>query len=115
MWIWLAIAALFLFLVGRQAHENSLSTPSRRAAFLGTLAHGLALVALGFGTFGLLMALFLGLLAPTGPRLTGASLRDVLMWSVGFLILGAALLSGDGGIRRLGGRGAPVAKVVRGH
>ncbi|MBX9593668.1 MAG: hypothetical protein K2X46_04845 [Roseomonas sp.] len=115
MWIWLVIAAVFLFLLGRQAHEDSLTTRSRPAAFLATLAHGLALVALGVGTFGLLMAIFLGLLAPAGPHLTGPSLRDVLLWSAGLLILGAALLFGGGGIRRLGGRGAPVAKVARGH
>ncbi|SFK51919.1 hypothetical protein [Falsiroseomonas stagni] len=115
MWIWLVIAAIFLYLVGRQAHENSLTTRSRAAALFSTLAHALALVALGCGTFGMLMAIFLGLIAPAGPHLTGPSLRDVLLWSAGFLILGAALLFGGGGIRRLGGRGAPVAKVVRGH
>ncbi len=115
MWIWLVIAAIFLYLVGRQAHENSLTTRSRAAALFSTLAHALALVALGCGTFGMLMAIFLGLIAPAGPHLTGPSLRDVLLWSTGFLILGAALLFGGGGIRRLGGRGAPVAKIVRGH
>ncbi|WP_203070765.1 hypothetical protein [Falsiroseomonas ponticola] len=115
MWIWLVIAAVFLFLLGRQAQENSLTTRSRAAALLATLAHGLALASLGCGTFGMLMAIFLGLIPPAGPHLTGTSLRDVLLWSTGFLALGAALLFGGGGIRRLGGRGAPAARVSRGH
>jgi protein-S-isoprenylcysteine O-methyltransferase Ste14 len=115
MWIWLVIAAVFLFLVGRVAHENSLTTRSRPAAMAATVAHGLALALLGCGTFGMLMAIFLGLLPPAGPHLTGSSLRDVMLWSVGFLALGAALLFGSGGIRRLGGQGAPVARPSRGH
>lgn len=115
MWIWLVIAALFLFILGCQAHENSLATRSRAAALFGTAAHGLALLALGCGTFGLLMALFLGVIPPAGPHLTGTGLRDVVLWSLGFLALGAALLVGGGGITRLGGRGEPSIKASRGH
>jgi protein-S-isoprenylcysteine O-methyltransferase Ste14 len=114
MWVWLVIAALFLFLLGRQLHENTSGTRSRPAALLGTLADGLGLIALGIGVFGVLMAIFLGVFAGAGPHLTGNSLRDVILWSAGFLALGIALIVASGAIRRLGGRGAPVARPTRG-
>ena len=114
MWIWIVIAALFLFLVGRQLHENTSTTRSRPMALLGTLADGLALIALGVGTFGLLMAVFLGVFAPAGPHLAGNSLIEVTAWSIGFLIAGVVLVLLSGLLRRAGGSGVPEARPVRG-
>ena len=114
MWVWVVIGALFLFLLGRQMHENSSSTRSRPMALMGTLADGLGLICLAIGTFGLLMAVFLGFFASHGPRLTGASLIDVLIWSVAFLVIGAGLALLSGALRRVGGQGMPDARPVRG-
>jgi hypothetical protein len=114
MWVWVIIGALFLFLLGRQLHENTSATRSRPMALLGTLADGFGLICLAIGTFGLLMAIFLGFFASHGPRLVGSSLVDVLIWSVVFLILGGGLAVLSGTLRRLGGRGVQEARPIRG-
>lgn len=114
MWVWVVIGALFLFLLGRQLHENTNSTRSRPMALMGTLSDGIGLVCLAVGTFGLLMSLILGVFASHGPRLTGTSLVDVLLWSVGALILGGALIVFSGTLRRIGGKGMPEARSIRG-
>lgn len=115
MWVWIVIAALFLFLLGRQLHENSSTTRSRSAALIGTLADGIGLVCLAAGVFGLLMAIFLGIFASRGPHLTGASLVDVLVWSAGLILLGTALIFASGAIRRIGRREAPAVPTLRGR
>jgi len=114
MWIWIVIGALFLFLVSRQMQENTSTTRSRPLALLGTIADALGLLALGIGTFGLLMAIFLGILAPAGPHLTGDSLVEVIIWGVGFLVMGVVMLLLSVLLRRAGGRGTPEARPVRG-
>lgn len=114
MWIWIVIGTLFLFLVSRQLHENTSTTRSRPLALLGTLADGLGLLALGIGTFGMLMAIFLGFFPPAGPHLTGSSLVEVIIWSVGLLVVGVVMLLLSVLLRRAGGRGTPDARPVRG-
>ncbi|NKE44716.1 hypothetical protein HB662_08000 [Roseomonas frigidaquae] len=113
MWVWIIIAALFLFLVSRTMQENASSTRSGAAAFIGTLADSAALVLLTLGVFGLLLALVFGVMAPEGPRLAGDGLYGTLLWSAGLLAAGVLLILASGGIRRLGGKGAP-AKALRG-
>jgi hypothetical protein len=69
-------------------------------------ADGIAVIAAAIGVFGLLMALFLGLLPGSGVRLSGSSLRGVLIWSFGTIALAAVLFfagSGRAAPRRPGG------------
>ncbi|MBU8537138.1 hypothetical protein [Falsiroseomonas tokyonensis] len=115
MWVWVVIAALFLFLLGRFLQENAATTRSRPAALIGTLADGAALVALTLGVFGLLVALVLGVFSGHGPRLAGESLNATLIWSGALIGAGLLLLLASGGIRRLGGRGAPAPAMRAGH
>jgi hypothetical protein len=90
--VWAVIAAAFLFLLGRSLREGMRSTSSRPLAVFGTLLDGLAMLAFGLAVFGALMALVLGILAETGPRLAGQSLRDVLVTSGALLVAGIVLL-----------------------
>ncbi|WP_439599342.1 hypothetical protein [Falsiroseomonas sp.] len=115
MWVWFVVAVVFLFLLGRFLQENAATTRSRPAALVGTLADGAALVCFTLGVFGLLVALVLGVFSGHGPRLAGESLEATLIWSGAFILAGLVLLLASGGIRRLGGRGAPAAAVRAGH
>lgn len=108
MWVWIVVAAIFLFLLGRSLHESVSTTHSRFAGFLGALLDGLALLAMGLGVFGLLMALALGVFTGSGPRLAGDSLRDVLVWSGGLMAGALLLLAAGSGVRSLGGRAEPM-------
>jgi uncharacterized protein YacL len=109
VWVWVILGAVFLALLARSRYENMNATSSRVAAWFGVLTDGLAMVALGFGVFGLLMALVLGVFASTGPRLVGSALRDTLLWSSGLILLAAALQGAGVLARRWGGRGAVAA------
>ncbi|NKC32418.1 hypothetical protein [Falsiroseomonas selenitidurans] len=115
MWFWIVIVAVFLYLFFRFLQENQETTRSGFAALVGTLADGAALVALTLGIFGLLIALMMGFFGGPGPRLVGEGLTGTLLYSAGLLALGVLLFLLSGGIRRLGGRGAPKAAVSRGH
>lgn len=106
MWVWIVVAGIFLFLLGRSLHEGMSSGRSRTGAFLGALADGLGMICMAIGVFGLLMALVLGVFASAGPRLTGDSLRDVIIWSGGFILLAFLLLVAGTAARNLGGRRA---------
>jgi hypothetical protein len=115
MWLWIVVTLLFLFLVGRTLQENSDSTRSPVAAMAGTLADAAALVCLTLGVFGFLVALVLGVFAGAGPSLAGEALTYTLLWSAALLAGGVLLILLSVGIRRLGGRGAPVRAVRAGH
>jgi hypothetical protein len=115
MWLWIAIALLFLFLVGRTLQENSDSTRSSAAAMAATLADAAALVCLTLGVFGFLVALVLGVFAGAGPSLAGEALTYTLFWSGALLGGGALLILLSVAIRRLGGRGAPLHAARAGH
>lgn len=104
MWVWIVVAGLFLFLLGRSLHEGMSGGGSRVGAFLGVVADGLSMICAAIGVFGLLMALVLGVFADAGPRLTGDSLRDVIIWSVGFILLAVLLLFAGIAARKLRGR-----------
>ncbi|MGX9964250.1 hypothetical protein ACVFYP_13050 [Roseomonas sp. F4] len=115
MWVWIVVAVLFLYLFSKTVRENASSTRSRSAALVGSIADGVGLIALTLGVFGLLMALALGVLVDHGPRLVGESLTSTLLWSAVLIAVGILLIFFSGGIRRLGGRGAPAAAVRAGH
>ncbi len=114
MWVWILIVAVFLYLVTKSLGDGLSATSSRPLAFLAALTDGIAMLAMAAGVFGLLMALVLGVFASYGPRLVGASLRDMLIWcgilmlaSMIFLILGSLL-------RRAASRSAVVPLRTRG-
>ena len=104
MWFWIIVAAVFLFLIGRSLSESLGSTRSRPVALLGTILDGLGMVVMAAGVFGLLMALVFGVFADHGIRLTGTSLRDVLVWSAGMIGAALLLLAAGSGVRRAAGR-----------
>jgi hypothetical protein len=113
--VWVVVTAVFLFLLGRSLSEALSTTSSRPLAFLGTLLDGAAMLAFGLGVFGLLMALVLGILAESGPRLVGQSLRDVLVMSAALIGAGAVALFVGTAVRGLGARRpANLARVNRG-
>lgn len=114
MWVWIAIAALFLYLASRFSRENASTTRSRPAAFVASLADSVALVLLTLGVFGMLMALVLGVFAGTGPHLAGESLVSVIIWSIALMAIGAMLMLSSIGLRHLGGKGAPAPVARRG-
>lgn len=107
MWVWIVVAGVFLFLLGRSLNDAMSGTASRPAAIMGAAADGLAMIAMAAGVFGLLMALVLGVFADHGPRLAGASLRDTLLWSGGMVVLAFGLLVLGSLVRRAGARAVP--------
>jgi protein-S-isoprenylcysteine O-methyltransferase Ste14 len=115
MWVWIVVAALFLFLLGKSLSDSMGTTSSRNLAFLGTVLDGLAMIAGAIAVFGLLMALVLGVFAASGPRLTGDSLRDVLLWSAGLIVLAAAMLAAGTAVRNIGARRPAAAQPSRGR
>jgi hypothetical protein len=115
MWVWIVLAGLFLLLLGTSLNEALSRTSSRSAAFLGAAADGIATIAAAVGVFGLLMALFLGLFSTSGVRLSGDSLRGVLLWSAGAIALAAVLFFAGSGARRLGDRAGPPRPQGGGH
>ena len=104
MWFWIILATVFLFLFGRSLSESLASTRSRPAAFTGTILDGFGMVLMAAGVFGLLMALVFGVFTDHGIRLTGASLRDVLIWSGGMIVAAFLLLVVGSAVRRAGAR-----------
>ncbi|MGG5809909.1 hypothetical protein [Falsiroseomonas sp. CW058] len=114
MWVWIVVAGLFLFLVGKSLSDAMGTTSSRPLALLGTVLDGLAMIAMAVGVFGLLMALVLGVFASSGPRLAGSSLRDVLLWSGGLMALAVVLLAAGTAVRGVGARRPAEARPVRG-
>ncbi len=114
MWVWIVCAGIFLFLLGRSLHEGMSASSSRTSAVVSTIADGLAMVLMAVGVFGLLMALFLGVFAGGGPRLAGASLSNVTLWSAGMVGLAVAMFFLGVAARRRGAGSAPVARPARG-
>jgi hypothetical protein len=115
MWLWICIALLFAYLVGRTLQENADSTRSTPAAMAGTVADAAALVCLTLGVFGFMVALVLGVFAGSGPSLRGDGLFHTLLWSAGLVGAGVLLIMASIGIRRLGGKGVPVRVARAGH
>ena len=113
MWFWIILAAVFLFLIGCSLSESLGSTRSRPAAVAGTILDGLGMVVMAAGVFGLLMALVFGVFTDQGIRLTGASLRDVTIWSVGMIVVAFLLLVAGSAVRRSGGRSAAEVRTAR--
>jgi len=98
MWVWLLVAAIFLYLVSKSLGDGLSATSSRPLAFIAAITDGIAMLAMAAGLFGLLMALVLGVFASDGPRLVGSSLINMLIWcavlmltSLVFLVLGSLL------------------------
>jgi len=114
MWVWILIAAIFLYLIVNSAQDSFSSTASRPMAFLAALLDGLAMVAMAVGVFGLLMALVLGVFADYGPRLAGSGLTNMLLWSGGLMLLSFLFIIVAAQLRRLGGRSARGFAASRG-
>jgi protein-S-isoprenylcysteine O-methyltransferase Ste14 len=115
MWVWIVIAIVFLIVFSRVVRENTSSTRSTGAAFIASLADGVALILLTLGVFGLLLALVFGLLPGQGPRLAGESLYATFAWSIGMVVVGVLLILASVAIRRMGGRSAPAMALRGGH
>ncbi len=115
MWVWIVVAGIFLLLAGKSLNEALARTSSRSTAFLSAAADGIAMIAAATGVFGLLMAVFLGLLPTSGVRLTGDGLRGVLLWSAGAIVLAAVLYFAGRGARRLGDKAGPPKAGAGGH
>jgi uncharacterized membrane protein len=112
--VWIVVAAVFVLLTARSLQVATSSTASRSLALLGTLLDALAMLGLCLGLFGLFMALTLGVFADTGLRLTGQSLRDVLITSGALIAAGVVVLFGGMAVRKAAARRPPVARAVRG-
>lgn len=98
MWVWVLVAAIFLYLMSKSLSDGLGASASRPLAFLAALTDAVAMLAMAAG---LLMALVLGVFATHGPRLVGGSLYSMLIWcgililvSLVFLILGSFLRRG---------------------
>jgi hypothetical protein len=115
MWVWIVVAGIFLLLAGKSLNEALARTSSRSTAFLSAAAEGIAMIAAAIGVFGLLMAVFVGLLPTSGVRLTGDSLRGVLLWSCGAIAIAAVLFFAGTGARRMGDKAGPPKAQAGGH
>lgn len=114
MWLWVFLAVVFVFLVVKSLLGSLETTSSRPVAFLAALTDGLAMLAMAAGVFGVLIALVLGVLANHGPRLAGAQLTDMLIWSGGLMLFALLMLVAGSYVRRLGGRPGGQARPLRG-
>jgi uncharacterized protein YacL len=114
MWLWVLIAAAFLYLMSWSLSDGLSNTASRPLALLGSLTDAAAMICMGAGVFGLMMALVLGVFAGGGLRLSGASLTNTLIWSVGLIVAAFAFVVLGTALRRMGGRAEMVARPTRG-
>lgn len=108
--VWLAIAAVFVLLLGRSLREQMNATGSPMLAYMGALLDGLAMAGLGLGIFGGLMALALGVFADSGLRLTGQSLRDVAVTSAALAGAGLIVLLAGNAVRKAARKRPPSAR-----
>jgi hypothetical protein len=98
------VVAAFLLVMTGLLHRWRSSPGSRSGALTGGLLDSVAMVCLLLGVFGVLMVLVLGVLPESGLRITGRSLPDLVLASLGLVAAGLGGLSSGALWRGLRGR-----------